>query len=214
MNKRIVDGAYPFNKELANETAFNRLNFVLLEQSVEPFKPLAAGGISDHSSDERYFITSIDNLSAENMKAFTSFLVANGIGYKAAMGRYEGETEFSWVINARDWDKVKFSGFINRQDAILYLYPISYGYSRYGRKARRAVLIDLWGNPDTELGTFQPVNESDLSESENWTYADETFWATRRHVEKGHTVYNFEEDKKPSRFNSVDWETFAKKEVA
>lgn len=195
MNKHIVDGAYVTNASLANSIALQRLLNMHIPQSAEPFKPLAAGGISDQSSDERYFITSIDNLSAENMKAFTEFLAENNIGYKAAMGRYKGETEFSWVINARDWDAVKVSGFINNQDAILYLYPVSYGYARYGRKARRALLFDLFGQPHEELGTFQQVNESDLSETEDWTFADGTFWATRNHVEKGHKVYNFNDDK-------------------
>lgn len=141
-----------------------------LPQSSMPFMPNSDSGITDHSSDERYFITSIDRNNKLGLQAFIYWLENNNITYKWVMGKFDGKHEYSFVINARNWDKVRNSGFISRQDWVLYLWPHAYGYARYGVDARRATMYATHSAETHELGVFVAINAIDHDDYDEWSY--------------------------------------------
>lgn len=124
-------------------------------------------GIQQYSTDERYFIVSVDN---NYHTEFSEWLAIEQIGHKLLLGSYKHTVDYSFIINARDWHKVRDSGFINNQECVLYLWSHAYGYVKYGVNARMATMYNLVTGETTELGCFVAINDSDASKYDGWTY--------------------------------------------
>lgn len=128
-------------------------------------------GIVGHSSDERYVIVAIDRQTKLGKQVFEAWLKDLNIGYKPLLGKYKGEVQYSYIVNARDWKVVRMSGFVSRQESILYLWPHAYGYVEYGIDARKATLYDLATHEAIDLGPFIAVNTSEIDTVyKDWSY--------------------------------------------
>lgn len=147
------------------ETPFTTVE---LPQTTSDF--VGDGGIQQYSTDERYFIVEADN---GNHVEFSKWLAVMHIGHKLLLGSYKGEVDYSFLINARDWHKVRDSGFINNQECILYLWSHAYGYVNYGVNARMATMYYLKTGDTIPLGCFVAVNADDANDCD-WTYDIET----------------------------------------
>lgn len=131
---------------------------------------ISLSGIWSHSSDERYFIAAIDRQTKLGKGLFIKWLEENHIGYKPLLGKYDGVTEYSFIINARDWKQVLHSGFINRQNQVLYLWSNAYGYGKYGSDNRKATMYDMHTGIGTDIGVMVAINKTDLIDYDNWSY--------------------------------------------
>lgn len=120
------------------------------------------GGIANHSNDERYLILCSDAPDNE----FEDYCNSNNIGFKKLKGKYKGQEETSFIINARHYNMIE--PFVHNQEAILYLSSIGEGYVKYGERNRVATMYFSNGNEPKELGvlravTFATVKDNDYS---------------------------------------------------
>ena len=125
------------------------------------------GGVSEHSSNERYIIFSVFDA---HVYSSVDALKKENIGFKQLKGKYKGVEETSFIVNARNFDKVCSLGLLDGQETILYLWPMSYGYAHYGIEARPATLYSLQGYVSMDLGLLVAINDSDLPKYQDWTF--------------------------------------------
>lgn len=125
------------------------------------------GGIQEHSSDERYVIFSVTDDKAFNMN---NYLRMHSIGHKKLIGKFEGQYEYSFIINVRYWEKVYQTNLLKDQESVLYLWPHAYGYAEYGLTSRKASLYTLATGDMTDLGCLVAINAGDLDRYQDWTY--------------------------------------------
>lgn len=172
------------------------------------------GGITEHSTDERYFIIEPDKQGAKGKAEFEAWLTSNNIGFKPLIGKWQGKIAFSYIINARDWLRVRDSGYVTKQEYLLYLWPHAYGYTEFGVDARKATLYDLGGHlPDKtwtldtanngyykDLGVLIAINNSDLDYFADWSYDinHDQYYAVREQKSDTHI----------SHWNSKQWEQY------
>lgn len=126
------------------------------------------GGIQEHSSDERYVVFSVS--SSDDITAMHIYLNKNDIGYKPVIGKFKNAYEASFIINARDWEKVYQTNLLKDQEYVLYLWPHAYGYAEYGLTCRKASLYTLATGDMTDLGCLVAINAGDLDRYQDWTY--------------------------------------------
>ncbi len=119
-----------------------------------------------------------------------AYLAHRNIGYKKASGAYvmrdTGETvsEDCYIVNARDWDRVKplIDGIMEGdkpQESILILGP------RATRDAfRPAILQFMDGRPSEFLGYFVNVSEDVARANGQWTEDSQGFWIATHDPER------------------------------
>lgn len=122
------------------------------------------GGVWSSSSPEQYVIFSLDP-SARLSDLY------GWIGFKGLRGSWQGIEEASFIVNARDWPKVR--DFALKQDCVLHLGPAyepAHGpYKGYVRCARKATLFSQNGGQEV-IGRFVPCSEGYARKQEGWTY--------------------------------------------
>lgn len=131
----------------------------------------AAGGVISSSSPEQYLILSIDGAEKGDRRAeFLGWCLTHDVGVKALQGAYKGTKEWSFIINARDWQKVYDRGFCKGQESILHLGP-SYERTIHGwrRCARMATLYYRDGHVEV-LGRFVGCSKAYALKQDAWTY--------------------------------------------
>lgn len=91
----------------------------------------------------------------------TSFLQANHIGFQACIGSYEGEQENSWIINQKDFERVKPLLIGERSILELSRKDVTQDYS--------ATLIYLADERRESIGKMVQVSEKEAKQELGWT---------------------------------------------
>jgi len=143
-------------------------------------------GIVAHSTDERYVIVAIDRQTKLGKQVFEEWLKSENINFKPLLGKYSGVIEYSYIINVRNWIKVRDSGFVSNQSAVLYLWSHAYGYADYGIDARKATLYNTASGFGADLGPFVAINTSELDAFDDWSFdiSTDTYYVVKPMIGK------------------------------
>ena len=143
-------------------------------------------GITEHSTDERYVIVAIDRQTKLGKQVFEAWLKSENIGFKPLFGKYNGVIEYSYIINVRNWIKVRDSGFVSNQSAVLYLWSHAYGYAAYGIDARKATLYNAATGFGADLGPFVAINANELQDYPDWSFdlSTDTYYVVKPMIDK------------------------------
>jgi len=143
-------------------------------------------GITEHSTDERYVIVAIDRQTKLGKQVFEAWLKSENIGFKPLLGKYKGTVEYSYIINVRNWIKVRDSGFVSNQTSVLYLWSHAYGFADYGIDARKATLYNTATGFGADLGPFVAINADELKDYDDWSFdiSTDTYYVVKPMISK------------------------------
>lgn len=121
---------------------------------------------SNWSNLEQFVIFAADN---DKGSILTYALRNHGIGFKQLDGSYKGERETSYIVNARNWERIRSFWLIEGQESILHLGPFLNG----GREATlyyaEPVIASL-DVRDEPIGTFRQTTKEYALKQDAWTF--------------------------------------------
>jgi hypothetical protein len=130
------------------------------------------GARSSAQGSERYVIFCV-GLDQRIVMAFRAWARARGLKFKSLNGCYKGQTEDSFIINAKDFRKVAV--WTQNQESILLLGPCN------ARDQRPAMLLYQDGGQEF-LGWLRSVPANQALSSDAWTYdpTQDAYFVCRR----------------------------------
>lgn len=114
-----------------------------------------------HSTDDTYFIYCVGQ-SIPIISAFKSAMVHAGIPAKPLMGKYKGQSEFSFISRMCDYEKI--SPWLNAEESILHIHSYD------ARDRPKATLKYLAEGIETDLGRFIHVPKERAIGEEAFTF--------------------------------------------
>lgn len=119
---------------------------------------------SNWSNLEQFVIFAVDKGSDDIL---TAALYLHEIGFKELEGSYKGERETSYIVNARNWERIRSFWPIENQESILHLGPFLNG----GREATLYYASSLHDQSNEQpLGTFRQTTKEYALKQDAWTF--------------------------------------------
>ena len=117
--------------------------------------------VHPHSSSETYFIYCVGQ-SIPVISAFKAAMAHAGIPAKPLLGRYKGQSEFSFISRMRDYDVI--GPWLNAEESILHIHSYD------ARDRPRATLKYLAQGIEHDLGRMVPVSRDEALSQNAYTF--------------------------------------------
>lgn len=172
-----------------------------MTQTLSNINPITSG-VQMHSGDTKWqpyviFEVGYDKLVQQQFKAWA---LNNSIGFKELVGSYKGQVAASFIVKASDLKTIASTGWLGREESILYLDPcyapasmkphnkrpacLLYGYGKATLFEDLALMHQLGERVDgqiVELGDWQQVSKDEAFKHDGWTFdpSNNTYWVAK-----------------------------------
>jgi hypothetical protein len=117
--------------------------------------------IHPQSSSDTYFIFCVGQ-SIPIIAAFKTAMVSQGIWFKALMGKYKGQSEYSFIAQMKNYARI--GPWLREEESIHHIHSFN------SSAEPKATLLYLKDGTEEYLGRMVPVSREEAFTHDSWTF--------------------------------------------
>ena len=117
--------------------------------------------VHPQSSSDTYFIFCVGQ-SIPVIMAFKTAMVHQGVWFKALMGKYKGQAEYSFIAQMQSYNTI--SAWLNEEESILHIHSFN------SSAQPQATLLYLKEGREEHIGRMVPVSREEAIQHDSWTF--------------------------------------------